>query len=298
MKITIAALVTALAAATSVVAHYDDYLDRGDYLNRDDCPPGYFQAIDAPGHPGSSCVRDRKLTDSTLPRYRPYRSGYRPGYRPYNRYRGDKIYLRSLPTESGRMRRREADEPKSDTPKFTPKEWALMRAKKHNATAEQVKFLDSIDDATYKKMSDVGMKLYQARKALWAKEVPKMDTLPTPFPSPGSKPAGGKPHPKRPEGYKLTRKDRFIRWASLRDDVSSTVMAKIKETDASVFDDLRKGSMRDRFVKEAELIGKTDLATWFKSSAVPDSVFKEIETLRAEVIAAHADMKAMKKPTL
>ncbi|KAF3916602.1 hypothetical protein ABW20_dc0103499 [Dactylellina cionopaga] len=184
---------------------------------------------------------------------------------------------------------------RDEQPKHTPKERALFRAQRHNATTEEIDFLNSVPDDTFQKMADDGKKLGQARAALWSKTVPDMAALPTPETrEPGDRPEHtGAP---RPAGQKPSRKDKFIKWAEKKENVSADVLAKLQSTPDSVFDDLRKGSMKDRFVKEAELMENTDMANFFKNE-VPQNVFDDIESLRTKLITAHKDMKARKQPT-
>ncbi|KAF3912748.1 hypothetical protein ABW20_dc0102161 [Dactylellina cionopaga] len=266
MKFTAQSIAITLFAAMSVSA--------APFQAPPKCPPGTFQALNAPGQPSGSWTC---MPMSALPK-------------PAGNPPADLNANRGYPNFDKR------DDVK---PKLSPKEWALKRAQHHNATAEEITFLNSVPDDIFQKMSDDGRKLHQAREALWSKTVPDMAALPTPFTRPeGSspKPTGG-PRPDHQRGQRPSRKQRFIKWAEKKGDVPAETLAKLNDTPDSVFDDLRNGTMKDRFVKEADLIGSTDLSNFFKND-VPQAVFDEITDLKTKVTNAHKDMKNKKIPTL
>ncbi|KAK6361850.1 hypothetical protein TWF730_005562 [Orbilia blumenaviensis] len=211
--------------------------------------------------------------------------------------------------------------------KMSPKDFALRRAERFNATTERIDFLKSIPDETFQKMADNDMKLHQATRALWNGTVPDMAALPTPMtPPPGGFPKfngtrrggpgrfrfgpggpggprgpggpGGPGGPDGPDGAKGERpsmRDFFVRMAEFR-GASAETIEKLKNTDESEFASLRDLNTKDKFVKEASLMGLTDKVTFFNT--VPQAVYDELDTLKTKTRAAHKDLREGKVPTL
>ncbi|KAF3916471.1 hypothetical protein ABW20_dc0100365 [Dactylellina cionopaga] len=194
--------------------------------------------------------------------------------------------------------------------KKSPKDFIISRAQRHNATTERIDFLKSVPDATFQAMFDADRKIHQATKALWNQTVPDMAALPTPFtPPPGGFPArngtrgrggrGGPGGPGGPDGVKGQRpskKDFFVRWAE-KQGATPEAIDKLKATDDAEFEKLKDLSVKDRFVKEADLMGLADQSTFFKNT-VPQAVYDELDQLKTKVKTAHQDLKDSKIPTM
>ncbi|KAF3924695.1 hypothetical protein AA313_de0206596 [Arthrobotrys entomopaga] len=249
------------------------------------CPKGYFVAFNAPGQEKVSC-----MPLSQLPR---------PGG---TRRRG----INASPIHYNFDKRQTATPANTTTittpeeikPRLSPKEHALKRAKFHNATAAEITFLNSVDDATYEKMAKNSIALYQATKALWSKTLPQLSSLPTPIAGNDTRHhRGGMHKQEHTPGEKLSAKSRFIRFAKKQKGVSDDALAKLDATPDATFDALKELKMKDRFVKEATMVGLTDLSNWFQET-VPAPLFEELDQLQTKVRNARKDMRALKKPTI
>ncbi|RVD88306.1 uncharacterized protein DFL_002495 [Arthrobotrys flagrans] len=203
--------------------------------------------------------------------------------------------------------------------KMSPKDFAIRRAERFNATTERIDFLKSIPDETFQKMADNDMKLHQATRALWNETIPDMAALPTPItPPPGGFPKfngtrrggpggrrfgrfgpGGPRGPRgpggRPDGERPSIRDFFVRMAEFR-GASAETIEKLKNTDESEFAGLRDLNTKDKFIKEATLMGLDDKATFF--GTVPQAIYDELDSLKAKTRAAHEDLRNGKVPTL
>ncbi|KAK6528929.1 hypothetical protein TWF694_004158 [Orbilia ellipsospora] len=241
-----------------------------------ECPKGFFVAFNAPGQGKVSC-----MPVSQLPR--PARRDIKAGPIHYD------FEKRQATTPT-------ATPPAATKPKLSPKDHALKRAKFHNATTAEVTFLNSVDDVTYEKMAKNSMALYQATEALWSKTLPQLSSLPTAI----IKAPGNHTRMHKQEhipGQKSSSKSRFIRFAQRQKGVSDDTIAKLQATPDTTFDELRELSMKDRFVKEATMVGLTDLAGWFQDT-VPAPLFAELDQLQTKVRNARKDMRALKKPSV
>ncbi|KAK6507147.1 hypothetical protein TWF481_005596 [Arthrobotrys musiformis] len=204
--------------------------------------------------------------------------------------------------------------------KKSAKEFAISRAERFNATTERIDFLKSIPDETFQKMADNDMKLHQATRALWNETVPDMASLPTELPPPptgaprfngtrrggrgrfGPGGPGGPGFPGGPggpggakDGERPSIRDFFVRMAEHR-GASAETIEKLKSTDESEFTGLRDLNTKDKFVKEATLMGLDSKVTFFNS--VPQAIYDELDTLKTKTRSAHEDLRNGKVPTL
>ncbi|KAF3200880.1 hypothetical protein TWF106_003102 [Orbilia oligospora] len=203
--------------------------------------------------------------------------------------------------------------------RMSPKDFAIRRAERFNATTERIDFLKSIPDETFQKMADNDRKLHQATRALWNGTIPDMAALPTAFtPPPGGFPRGngtrrggprgrfgrfgpggpggpGGPDGAAPTGERPSMRDFFVRMAEFR-GASAETIEKLKTTDESEFTGLRDLNTKDKFVKEATLMGLDDKVTFF--GTVPQAIYDELDTLKTKTRAAHEDLRNGKVPTL
>ncbi|KAF3275363.1 hypothetical protein TWF970_006810 [Orbilia oligospora] len=189
--------------------------------------------------------------------------------------------------------------------KMSPKDFAIRRAERFNATTERIDFLKSIPDDTFQKMADNDRKLHQATRALWNGTIPDMAALPTAFtPPPGGFPRGngtrrggprGGPDGPARTGERPSMRDFFVRMAEFR-GASAETIEKLKTTDESEFTGLRDLNTKDKFVKEATLMGLDDKVTFF--GTVPQAIYDELDTLKTKTRAAHEDLRNGKVPTL
>lgn len=198
-----------------------------------------------------------------------------------------------------------------------PKAFALRMAERFNASTERINFINSIPDETFQKLRDNQVKVHQATRALWNGTIPDMAALPTPItPPPGGfrkfngtrggrggrrggrgflGPPGTPGAPDGAKGGRRSSRDRFIGMAKFFRAPAETI-EKLQNTDEAEFTGLRDLKSKDRFVKEATLLGLNDKVTFFNT--VPQAIYDELDTLKAKNRAAHKDLRDGKVPTL
>ncbi|EPS43658.1 hypothetical protein H072_2333 [Dactylellina haptotyla CBS 200.50] len=177
-----------------------------------------------------------------------------------------------------------AVDPKAGTP--SAKEIFIAISEKKKITPEVRKFLDSVPDVTYEKLLENSRKIHQAVNKLWDGEKPDLSKLQT---------SGKVDKPVNlPSGPLPSRKERFIFWAESRGIAKDKINA-VKKLDDSEFDKLRDMSMKDRIIKEAQMVGATGKIDFFKS--VDQKFYDDLDKLNKQVREARKQLRAGQKPT-
>ncbi|KAK6519622.1 hypothetical protein TWF281_003446 [Arthrobotrys megalospora] len=183
-------------------------------------------------------------------------------------------------------------------PRLSAKQRAIERARRHNAPEAQITFLEGIPDETFDKMSTMRRKFGQAMGQLWNGTVPDLNALPTEgfrpprgafMRRPGT---GGEG---RPEGGKPSPREWLMRWAVMSGASAEQVQA-LKDTPEAEFEGLKDMPLKERLVKEAELM-KSDKVEFFKTG-VPQALYDELATLETTVREAHKKLRNGEVPTL
>ncbi|KAF3906178.1 hypothetical protein ABW20_dc0100893 [Dactylellina cionopaga] len=177
-------------------------------------------------------------------------------------------------------------------PKKSRKERAIERAQRHGADDKQIAFLNTVPDDVFDKMSTMKRKLGQAMSQLWDGKTPVLAELPTPQ---ADGPRKEFNHPTNSTTGRPTPKDWAIRWAE-HQGIPAESIQLLKDTPDEEFAKLKDMPLKEKLIREAELMKMTDKVTFFNT--VPQNVYDDMDTLKNQVKDARKALHDGKMPTL